>query len=76
MRGLRMDSEEKPGSPGGVDRESDAGEWVPLSVREARRTRKMREDAWPYIWMNFVSVILLAAALGIMAYRMGAQSCR
>jgi hypothetical protein len=63
-----MDSEEKPDSrPGGVDRESDAGGCVPLSVREGRRARKMREDAWPYVWMNFVSIILLTAALGTMA---------
>jgi hypothetical protein len=70
-----MDSEEKPGSPGGVDGKFDAEGWVPLSVREARRARKMRDDLWPYVWMNFVSSMLLAAALGIMAYRMGAQSC-
>jgi hypothetical protein len=44
MRGLRMDSEEKPGSPGGVDGESHAEEWVPLSVREARRARKVRDE--------------------------------
>jgi hypothetical protein len=55
---------------------ADSENWVPLSVREARRARKMRDDLWPYVWMNFVSSILLAAALAIMAYRMGAQSCR
>jgi hypothetical protein len=50
-------------------------EWVPLSVREARRAREMRDDLGPYVWMNFVSMILLFAAAVIMAYRMGAQSC-
>ena len=57
------------------DAETDLEEWAPLSVREARRPRKMRDDLWPYVWMNFVSSILLAAALAIMAYRMGAQNC-
>jgi hypothetical protein len=54
---------------------ADSENWVPLSVREARRARKMRADLWPYMWMNFVSSILLAAVLAIMAYRMGAQNC-
>jgi hypothetical protein len=57
------------------DAETDLEDWAPLSVREARRARKMRDDLWPYVWMNFVSSILLAAALAIMAYRMGAQNC-
>jgi len=64
----------KGGQSGGVDGESHVEEWVPPSVREARRARKMRDDSWPYVWMNFVSIILLAAALAIMAYRMGVQS--
>ena len=51
-------------------------EWVPLSVREARHARKMRVDLWPYIWMNFASILILAAALAILSYRIGAQSCR
>lgn len=51
-------------------------EWVPLSVREARHGRKMRGDLWPYIWMNFASILILAAALAILSYRIGAQSCR
>ena len=68
-----MNLEEKPSSLGRVDGESDAGEWVPLSVREARQARKMRQDAWPYVWMTFASVVILAAALGILAYRMGAH---
>ena len=55
---------------------SDLKEWIPLSVREARRARKMREDLWPYVWITFASVLILAAALAIMAYRIGAQSCR
>jgi hypothetical protein len=70
-----MDSEENPDRTGGPDGKSDAEECVPLSVREARRARKMREDLWPYLWITFASVILLAAALRIMAYRMGVQSC-
>jgi hypothetical protein len=55
--------------------EADSENCAPLSVREARRARKMRDDLWPYVWMNFVSITLLAAALGIMAYRMGVESC-
>jgi len=55
--------------------EPDREAYVPLSVREARRARKMREDLWPYVWMTFASVILLASALVILSYRMGAQSC-
>jgi hypothetical protein len=50
-------------------------EWVPLSVREARLARKRRDDLWPYVWMNFVSMILLFAAAVILAYRVGAHSC-
>jgi hypothetical protein len=45
---------------------------VPLSVRNARR---MRQDWWPSIWMSFTSIILLAGALVILSYRIGAQSC-
>jgi len=50
-------------------------EWVPLSVREARRARERRDELWPYVWMNFVSIILLFSALAIACYRVGAQSC-
>ena len=50
-------------------------EWVPLSVREARRARKMGSDHWPYVWMNFASILILAATLAIVSYRIGAQSC-
>jgi len=59
----------------GEIREFDVDKWVPLSVREARRAWARREDLWPYVWMNFVSMILLIAAAVIMAYRMGAHSC-
>ena len=59
----------------GKDRGAESEEWIPLSVREARRARERRDDLWPYMWMNFVSMILLFAAAVIMAYRMGAQSC-
>jgi hypothetical protein len=55
--------------------EADVEKWVPLSVREARLARERSDDLWPYVWMNFVSMILLVAAAVIMAYRMGAQSC-
>ena len=60
----------------GVCDEADLENCVPLSVREARRARKMRDDLWPYVWMNFASMVLLFAAAVIMAYRMGGQSCR
>lgn len=58
----------------GEIRESGVEKWVPLSVREARLARKRRDDLWPYVWMNFVSIVLLFSAAVIMAYRMGAQS--
>jgi hypothetical protein len=74
-----MNSGKKPDSLHTESTEPDAegsraaGEdWVPLSVRNAR---KIRKDVWPHLWMSFASVILLAAALAILAYRMGAQSC-
>jgi hypothetical protein len=44
-------------------------------VREARRAQKEVDDLWPYVWMNFLSVILLFSALAIVCYRVGAQSC-
>jgi hypothetical protein len=50
-------------------------DWVPLCIREARRAPKEVDDLWPYVWMNFVSVILLFSALAIACYRVGAQSC-
>jgi hypothetical protein len=59
----------------GKNRGAESEEWVPLSVREARRARERRDDPWPYIWMNFVSMVLLFVSAVIMACRMGAQSC-
>lgn len=47
---------------------------IPLVIREARLARKRRDDLWPCVWMNFVSMILLFAAAVIMAYRIGARS--
>ncbi len=58
----------------GEGKEPDVEEWVPLSVREARRAQRMLDDLWPYVWMNFVSMVLLIAALAITCYRIGAQS--
>jgi hypothetical protein len=63
-----MNHEEKSD---GVEQE----QYVPVVVREARLPRKRQEDLWPYVWMNFVSMVLLFAAAVIIAYRMGAQSC-
>jgi len=50
-------------------------EWMPLSVREARRAQSELESLWPYVWMDFVSLILLFSALAIACYRVRAQSC-
>jgi hypothetical protein len=55
--------------------QSDVENWVPLSVREARRARERRDDLWPYVWMSFASMVLLFTALAIACYRVGAQSC-
>jgi hypothetical protein len=55
--------------------DSDVENWVPLSVREARRARERRDGLWPYVWMNFASILILAATLAILSYRIGAQSC-
>ena len=69
---------EKEGVPSGQwgvsseDSEPDLEERVPLSVRN---TRRMRRDWWPSICMSFASILILAAALAILTYRMGAQSC-
>jgi hypothetical protein len=75
-----MDSDKKAGPSGQwrVSRqedEPDLGEGVPVSVREARRARKLRDDLWPYVWMTFASILVLAVALAILSYRFGAQSC-
>jgi hypothetical protein len=72
-----MNSEKKEVPSGGrrvsnEDAEPDLEAYVPLSVRNARQ---MRRNMWPYLWMSFASVIILAAALAILTYRMGAQSC-
>jgi hypothetical protein len=70
--GQRRESSEDS-EPDAEGKEAGLEDGVPLSVR---RARKMRKDLWPSIWLTFASVIILAAALAIMAYRMGAQSCR
>ena len=72
-----MNSEKKevPTGQGRVsseDGEPNLEECVPLSVRKARQ---MRRDLWPSIWLSFASIIILAAALAVLSYRMGAQSC-
>ncbi len=75
---MNSDNERVASDHGRVSSEGkdpEVEECVPLSVREARRARKMREDLWPYVWMTFASIILLASALVILSYRMGAQSC-
>ncbi|HET8925244.1 MAG TPA: hypothetical protein VFN26_19840 [Candidatus Acidoferrum sp.] len=72
---MNSDKEAVPSGPSGVsseDGEPDLDDCVPLSVRKAR---KMRRDLWPHLWMSFASIIILAAALAILTYRMGAQSC-
>ncbi len=58
----------------GEIQESDVEKCVPLSVREARRARERRDDLWLYVWINFVSMILLFSALAIECFRVGAQS--
>jgi hypothetical protein len=58
------------------DAKIDLEECAPLSVREARLARERRDELWPYVWMNFASMIILAIALAIVCYRIGAQSCR
>jgi hypothetical protein len=67
--------ESREGDVGPEGRERDLEEWVPLSVREARRARARVDDLWPYAWMSFASVVILAVTLAIVVYRMGAQSC-
>jgi hypothetical protein len=52
---------------------SKASEYIPPSMRSARR---MRNNVWPHIWMSFASIILLMGALVILAYRMGEDSYR
>lgn len=62
-------------APDAEGTEREVEEWVPLSVGEARLARKGRDDLWPYVWMNFISMILLISAAVIMAYRLGTESC-
>ena len=69
---MNSENESEPSGVEGVLNENgELGleEWVPLSIREAR---KRRDDLWPYVWMNFLSMTLLFAAAVIMAYTMGA----
>jgi hypothetical protein len=74
-----MNSGKNPDSRATENREPDtedriavADDYVPLTVRNAR---KIRKELWPSIWMSFASIIILAVALAILSYRMGAQSC-
>jgi hypothetical protein len=74
-----MNSEKNPAGTDRENSEPDAEgkkgglvDGVPLSVRNAR---KMRTNLWPHLWLSFASIILLAVALAILSYRMGAQSC-
>jgi len=72
-----MNSEKEEVSSGQSRLPSEDGEpgleqYVPLSVRNARQIRR---DLWPSIWVSFASIIILGAALAILSYRMGAQSC-
>lgn len=74
-----MNSEKNPDSRDTENTESDAEGGragaeghVPLSVRQARQ---MRRDRWPSIWMSFASILILGAALAILSYRLGVQSC-
>jgi hypothetical protein len=74
-----MNSEKNPDSRDTENTESDAEGgiagaegYVPLSVRQARQ---MRRDCWPSIWMSFASILILGAALAILSYRLGVQSC-
>ncbi len=76
---LGMNSDKNPDSRATENREPDteermavADDYVPLSVRDARQ---MRKTLWPHLWMSLASIILLAVALAILSYRMGAQSC-
>jgi hypothetical protein len=63
-RGLEMHSEK--------DMMAVSEDYVPLTVR---KVRQMRNTLWSHLWMSFVSIVVLAAALAILSYRIGAQSC-
>jgi hypothetical protein len=79
---MNKTEETGPGSEwrvAGTGREVDAEgkeagpeDGVPLSVRKAR---EMRRDLWPNVWISFASIIILAAALAILSYRIAAQTC-
>jgi hypothetical protein len=56
-----------------VGDKADLEKCVPLSVREARLARERRDELWPYVWMNFASMIILVVTLAIVCYRMGAH---
>lgn len=51
-------------------------QYVPLAIREARSARARLRSMEPYVWMNLLSVMMLFMSALIMAYRIGAQSCR
>jgi hypothetical protein len=73
---MKLNKEAVPSGPSDVsskDGELDLEEHVPLCVRNARR---MRRELGPSIWMSFAAILILAVALAILSYRMGAQSCR
>lgn len=67
-----MSLDKYPESPDAESRRAAAQNCVPLSVRKARQ---MRRDLWPSVCMSFASIIILAAAIAILIYRIGAQSC-
>jgi sterol desaturase/sphingolipid hydroxylase (fatty acid hydroxylase superfamily) len=56
----------------------DREEYVPFSVRNARQMRKaLHAGSWmASYWMCFASIVVLAMALAILTYQMGAQGCR
>jgi len=70
-----MSTDEDLSSLEAENSEVNSEEWVPLRVREARQARERCDELWLYVWMNFVSMILLFSALAIACYRVGAQSC-
>jgi hypothetical protein len=73
-----MSIKQKPGRPDAENRQPNAKDqvpaedYVPLSVR---RARQMRQNLWPHVWMSFASILILATALAILSYRIGAQGC-
>lgn len=69
--GLEMNSEKQVVSNGRAGRERHLERYVPLSVRNARQTCKA---LWPDVWMSFASILILAVALAIPSYRIGARA--